>query len=124
MLHQAFVVVVHAETQSGQRDATLALVGRQLLEAVEVADTDVEVTIGGQQDAIDAAVDHMLARLLVSQLNAGLARRRTACAELIDGRTNLRLVAAGRGIQHHLTVTGISDQRDTILRAQLIDQQL
>ena len=123
LLHQALVVVVHAKTQGGQRDAALALIGSQLLEAVEVADADVEVTIGGQQDAIDAAFDQVLARLLVGQLDARLPCRRTTGAELIDGRTDLRLVAAGRGIEHHLAVTGIGDQRDAILRAQLLDQQ-
>ena len=123
LLHQALVVVVHAETQGGQRDTALAPVGGQLLEAVEVTDANVEVAIGGQQDAIDAAFDQVLARLLVGQLDARLPCRRTTGAELIDGRTDLRLVATGRGIEQHLAVTGIGDQRDAILRTQLLDQQ-
>ncbi|MOA22978.1 hypothetical protein D3C78_1435760 [compost metagenome] len=48
LFHQVFIVVIHTETQGGQRYTRLAFIHSHLFEAVEVADSNVEVTVSGQ----------------------------------------------------------------------------
>ncbi|MCY1295566.1 hypothetical protein D9M70_449120 [compost metagenome] len=95
-----------------------------MLEGLEIADADVEVAVGGQQDAVDAVRDEALLRLLVGELDARLAGRRAAGAEPVDGGADLRLVAAGGGLEHHPRLAGVDHQGHLVLGAQLVDQQL
>ncbi|MNO71084.1 hypothetical protein D3C76_619870 [compost metagenome] len=123
LLHQPLVVVVHAEAEGGQGNAAATLLRGHLLERIEVADTDVEVTVGGQQDAVDAVLDEAFLRHLVGHFDTRGAGSGTARAELVDGRTDLRLFTAGGRLQHHPRLAGIDHQGDAILLAQAIHQQ-
>ncbi|MOA17365.1 hypothetical protein D3C78_1376220 [compost metagenome] len=118
-----FVVVIHTEAQRRQRDAAFTLVHRHLLEAVEITDTDVEVAIGGQQDAVDAFVDKTLASHLVGQFDTRGARGGTTGVELIDGIADGHLVAPRGGLEHHPGLTGIDHQGHPVLVTQLVHQQ-
>ena len=123
-LHQLFVVVAGAEAQRGQRDAALPALLDQALELFEVGDADVEVAVGGQQDAVDAAVDVALARHPVGQLDAAGAGGAAAGLQRVDGVRDARALGAGRGLEHHPGAAGIGHQRDPVLRAQPIHHQL
>ncbi|MNE33079.1 hypothetical protein D3C80_1267260 [compost metagenome] len=48
LFHQVFIVVIHTETQGGQGYARFTFIHSHLLEAVEVADADIEVSVSGQ----------------------------------------------------------------------------
>ncbi len=70
LLHQLLVVVAGAEAERGQRHAGLALLFHHALELPEVGHAHVEVAVGGQQHAVDAAGDKALLRGLVGQRDA------------------------------------------------------
>ena len=110
LFHQVFVVVIHTEAKGGQGHAAFALGHRHLLEAVEVADAHVEVTVGGQQDAVDTLVDKTFAGHLVGQFDAGRACGGATGGELVDGVADLGFFSARGGLEHHAGFTGVHHQ--------------
>ena len=61
-LHQRVVVVAHPETEHRERDPALALARDVVLERVGVGEADVEVPVGGEDDAVHPAGDEVLRR--------------------------------------------------------------
>ena len=89
-----------------------------------IRDADVEVAIGGEQDAVDAALDEALLCSRVGKLDARGASRAAAGAQCVDGGGDGGLILAGGRWQHDACAIRIGHQRDAVLRAHLIDQQL
>ncbi len=69
-LRHFVAIVAFAEAEHGQIDAFLALSCDEALQLVLVGDADVEVAIGGQEDAIDAAFAEALLGERVRKLDA------------------------------------------------------
>ncbi len=124
LLQQLVVVVAGAEAEAGQRHTAFALLFDQAFQLLEIADADIEIAVGRQQDAVDALFDIRLLRHLVRQLDAGRPGGGAARRQLIDRGADFRLFAAGGRLQHDARAAGVSHQRYLVLRPQLIDQQL
>src|SRR5690606_13344504 len=59
-LHQGVVVVAAAEAEHRKVDAGVALTLDEVLEFLRIVDANVEVAIGGDDDAVDAALAEVL----------------------------------------------------------------
>ena len=59
-----------------------------------LGDADVEIAVGGKDDAVGAVLDEVLGGHVVGELDAGAAVGRAAGLQLIDGRHDLGLVEA------------------------------
>ena len=92
-LHQRVVVIAHAEAEHGEEHALAALALDIALQLVRVGDADIEIAVGGEDDAVDAIGIEILLGERVGLADALAARRAAAGAELIDGREDLGLVA-------------------------------
>ena len=73
LLHQMVVVVAGPEAQRRERHTGLAFFFGEILQRLEVDRTDVEVTVGCEDDPVDPVFDERLLRGGVRQLNARAA---------------------------------------------------
>src|SRR5262249_20238355 len=83
----------------------------------------VEVTIGGQDHTIHTVVDEALSCDPVRLANAAAPVGGAARLESSDGLEDSRFVAARGWWQHQAHLVRVDHQRDTILFAQLLDEQ-
>ena len=123
-LHLRVLDVAGAEAEDGEEDAVLALRFDELFELAVARRADVEVAVGGEDDAVVAAVDEVLFRDVVGELDARAAGRRAARFERLDRGEDRPLVGAGRRRQHESRVAGVDDDGHAVLRPELIDEQL
>src|SRR4029453_19587380 len=72
-LHRRVLQVTRADTQHGEEDAALALLFDQTDQLILAGHADVEVAVGGQDHAVHAAADELLAGKAVGQRDAGPA---------------------------------------------------
>src|SRR5204863_34312 len=79
-LFPSSVVAAHAD--AGEIDAALALLLDQIGQSVGVGDADVEVAVGGEDDAVVAVRQEVIGRDLVGQLDSVAARGGTAGLEV------------------------------------------
>jgi hypothetical protein len=98
---------ISAEAERGERDAALAFLGHHVLELSDVGRADVEVAIGRQDDAVDAAVDLGFLGLGIGERQAFAARGRSTGFETVQRGPNLGLVLAGSRFQHQAGGAGI-----------------
>ena len=77
-------------------------------------DADVEITVGRQDDAVDAFLEERPAGDVVGQLDAGSAVGRAAGLQFSDRLLDLRLAAPGRRRQDETTRTGVDDDGDAV----------
>ena len=92
LLQGGVLDVAHAKAEHAQEDAALGLGLDQLDEFILVGDADVEIAVGGQDDAVGAVLDEVLGGDVVSELDAGTAVGRAAGLQLIDGRHDSALL--------------------------------
>ena len=74
--------VAHAEAEHAQKDVALRLGLDQLDELLCVGDADVEIAVGGQDDAVGSVLDEVLGGDVVGELDAGTAVGRAAGLQL------------------------------------------
>ena len=94
------------------------LSGLLLDEADQIAlvrDADVEVAVGGQDHAVDAALDEVRLGRLVGELDARAAVGRAAGAQPIEGREDPFAFARGRRGQDEALRAGVDDDGDAVL---------
>src|SRR5207248_2285653 len=84
---------------------------------------DVEIAVGSEDDAVEAALDVVLLRYLVRQFDARSAVGRTAGLESVDGGGDGLLAMPQRGVEYESGAARVGDQGDAIVLPQLIDQQ-
>ena len=102
----------------------VALLFDQPRELVQARDADVEVAVGREDDAVDAALDEVLVRDLVGELDAGGAVGRSAGAAERRSRPGSRRAVAARRRQHDAARARVDDDRDAILRGQRLGEHL
>ena len=122
-LHHRVLVVAVSDAQDGEKHARFALRRDVALQLGGVVDADVEVAVRHQHHAVVLFLVEVLHRLLVGELEALAARRAAARAQLVQHAANLRLVRARSRGQLHLHAARVGDDRDGILRAQLVRQE-
>ena len=123
LLHQRVVVVAAAKAQRGQSDAGGALLFDQINQGLLVDCTDVEIAIGREDHAIDAALDKTLARLGIGQLDARTAVGRAAGPQLFQRLFNARDLVARGGFEHHPRGAGVDHDAHPVICIQLARQQ-
>ena len=89
---------------------------------VVVRHADVEVAVGGQDDAVGPLRDEVLDGLVVGELDARAAVGRAPGLQLVDGREDLGLAEARGGGEHQARGAGVDDDRHPVVLAQLLDQ--
>ena len=92
----------------------------QIFERLEVDRADIEVAVGGQQHAIDAAGYVGLFRHGIGQTYASTAIGRATCRQAGQGGAYCGFLIARRGLQYHAGIAGIHHQRHPVLGAQLL----
>jgi hypothetical protein len=112
-----------AEAEHGQRHARGALLLDMRSSSASLDVADVEVAVGGEHHAVVAAALVALARHAVGEPEPLAAGRRAARLEPLDGLGDARLLRARRGRQHHPALPRVHDERDAVLRAELVDEQ-
>ena len=122
-LHARVLVVVVADAEGREVDAVVALLLDQLQQIVVAGDADVEVAVGGEDDAVVAAGDEVLFRDVIRELNALRSGGRAARLETIERGDDRLLVRAGRRRKHDACRAGVHDDRDAIFGAQLVDEE-
>jgi hypothetical protein len=115
--------VAHAVAEHGEVDAGLPLLLDEPHQLGIRRDTDVEVAVGGEDDAVDAVLEEAGLRLLVSQDDAAAAVGRALRVENIDGPADRVLRAARRGREQQLGAPRVGDDADAVLRGEFVDQQ-
>ena len=121
-LGHRIVVVAIAEAERAQCDARLALVADQGFQRLLVGGADVEVAVGGEDDPVHAIFGERLFGHRIGQLDAFAAVCAAAGLQLFQRGQDLAVAVARRGRQHQSCRTGIDDDRDAVLRAQLRHQ--
>ena len=110
-------------TPSTDRNTPLdALLFDEADERILAGDADVEVAVGGEDDAIDAAAHELLAGRTVGQLDPLCAVGRPACLEVGDRLVDPCLLVARGRRQHEPTRTRVDDDGDAIASGERVDQ--
>ena len=94
--HGRVLEVPHAESEHRQENATFAPVLDEILESSAAADTNVEIAIGRENNAVDAAFDEAFGGDFVSKLNALASRCGATGSQAIDRTTYRPFVGARR----------------------------
>ena len=94
------IVITLTEAERGQGNAGFTLVGDQGFQHFRIRDTDIEIAIGSQNDAVDAIADEIIFRNFVGELDALAAIGRTTGLQFIECLQNACLVVATGGRQH------------------------
>ena len=121
---RAVLDVAHAVAQDAQEHAALGLGLDQPEQVILRRDADVEIAVGGQDDAIRPVLDEVLGGDVIGELDARAAVGRAAALQLIDRREDLRLLDARRRREDQARGPGIDDDRDPVVLAELLDQPL
>ncbi len=87
-----------------------------------VRDADIEVAVGGEDHAIDSALDEALGRHAVGELNARGAIGRTTSPEPLDGVFDGFLPIASSRRQRNTALPGVHDDADPILGAKRVGE--
>ena len=123
-LERGVLDVAHPEAQNAEENATFRLGRDQFDQFVVLGDADIEIAVGGQDDAVRALLDEVAGGHVIGELDAGPAVGRAARAQLLDRRENLRLVQARGGREDQPRGAGVDDHRDLVVLAELLDQAL
>src|SRR5690606_23507641 len=92
LLELAVLQVAHAESEHGEKRALLALLFDEPHHLRITGHADVEVAVGGEDDAIVAVADVVATRDIVREPDPGATRCRAPRLELIDcGKDTLLL---------------------------------
>ena len=124
LLHQRIVVVAPAEAEDAQAHAGSAPALHQLMQRLLVHGADVEVAVGGEDDAVDAAGLEVLAGDGVGEADPLAAVGGAAGREPVEGGQDRRLAIAGRRFEHLAGRAGVHHDGDGVLRPELRRQQL
>ena len=108
---------VCASAERGQRDPVVALALDHRDHRLGVRDADVEIAISGQQDAVDPALDIVVARDLIGKLEPGPARGRAASRKPLKRSSDFEFVAGG--FEHEARCASIDHDRHLVARAEL-----
>ena len=87
-----------------------------------IGDADIEVAVGGDDDAVDGVAVEVLLGQRIGEAQAFAARGRAAGAQIVERGEDAAAFVAGRRLKHRAGRAGIDDDRDAIARVQLIDQ--
>ena len=107
-----------------RKNAGVALALNQFLQVVQVGDAHIEVAVSGENDAVDAALDVMIRRHAIGQLDAGAAGRGAAGGESVQGIQDRILLVGRRGVQYQAGGAGVGDDGHAIVPVQLLDHHL
>src|SRR5690606_997924 len=111
--------VAHAEAEHREEGAMLAALLHEPHELRGARDTDVEVAVRGEDDAIVAALDVCLTSEVVRHADARAPGGGSTCLQLLQRTEDaLLLRRRGRG-KHDARTSGIHYHRDPVLRPQL-----
>src|SRR5262245_5979163 len=88
LLELVVLDVSHAEPEHAQKNTALGLCRDQLDQRVVVRDSNVEITVRGQNHTIRAILDEALGGDVIGELNSRGAVRRAAGVKIVDGRTD------------------------------------
>ena len=123
-LHRRILEIGFTDAEDGQEDPALALALDEARQFGLAGDADVEVAVGGEDDAVDAVLDEVLAGEIVGQLDTGGAVGRAAGVELLDGSVDGGLLVPRCRLQSEAAVPRVGDDRDAVLWTQGVDQHL
>ena len=116
LFEHGFVVIAAAEAQRGQRDATITLALDHRDERVLIRHADIEIAIGGEDHAVDAAFDEIGARGGVGEPQTVAACGRTSGGEPVERGADLARIA-GR-FEHEARRPRIDHDRHAVARGQ------
>ena len=119
-LHHRLVVIAGAEAERRQRDAGVAVALHQLLQHLVVADPDVEVAVGRQEDAVHRPLAEVGARGGIGQLDPLPAGRGAAGIEA--GERGIHVALVGGRLQDDPGAAGIGDDRHAVVGPQAAGQ--
>ena len=114
LLHQVVVVVAAAKPQGRQTNTARAPLLDQLLQHFKIDGTDIEITVGRQDDTVNAVLDKGLLRQSIGQPDSGTPIGRAPGRQPIQRRRNRGDLVPWRGFEHHTGGTGIDDDRDPV----------
>src|SRR5712692_4559465 len=120
--HEGIFVVVVSDADAGQIDALLALFLDDIDQRV-AGHSDVEVAVGGEDDAIVPVSCEILLGGFVGQLDSCAPSGRAAGLELVECGQDRLLVGSGGLWQHDSGCTGVNDDGHRIFGTELLDQQ-
>ena len=92
--------------------------------AARVGDADVEVAVGAEDDAVDAALAEVLAGDLVREPDPRAAGGRAGRAQFVQDAQDLPGLVAGRGRKAEAGAAGVRDDRDAVVLVELLDDEL
>mgnify|MGYP000004572824 CR=1 FL=1 len=118
--HGTILQIAAAKAEHAEEDAAASLLRDEFLQLRRIADADIEVAIGAEDDAVDAIMDESGHRLLVGELQAARAVRASIRLELIHGGDDAGTVFTIRGRQDDLRAAGVGDHRDAVALAHLL----
>jgi len=117
------VEVALPEAQHRQVDHGFCALFDQLAQFVAGGAAAVEVAVGGEDHAVDAARNEALLRALVGEVEAGGAVGAAAGLERVDGVLDGAAARHGRGRKRDSGAPRVSDDGDAVARFELIEQQ-
>ncbi len=121
-LHQRVIVIAAAEAEYRQVNTGLALALDDVLQLLEIGDADVEIAVGGEDDAVDGVGIEVLFRQCVREFQALAAGRRAASMQAVERVANGALIVAARGLKHGASGPRIDDDGDVVLLRQLLGE--
>ena len=122
-LHRGVLEVPHAEAENGEKDSAVPLVLDELLETSPTADANVEIAVGRENDAVDAAFDEAFGRDFIGELNALASRGGTTSPQSFDRAEYRSLIRFRGGLEHEPGRAGVNDDRDAVFGTELFGQK-
>ncbi len=123
LLHRRVVEVARAEAEHGEKDAAAPLLLDQADQLGVARHADVEVAVGGEDDAVRAAADEVLFGDAVGELYPRAAVGRAARLKPLDRRDYFSLAVAGRRGQREPARAGVGDDGHAVARPQLVGER-
>ena len=122
LLHRRVFQVAGTDAEDREKHAALPLALDQPHQVVLIDHADVEVAVGGEDHAIDAALEELLARGLIREANARAAVGRAARLQLGDRPVDRFFLVAGGRRQHQAAGARIDDDRHAIARIERVGE--
>ena len=95
----------------------------EVLQPVRIVDPDIEVAVGGKEDAVHLVLGVVELCELIGLADAFPARRRTAGRQPVEGREDLCFLVPRRRLEHGARRARIDHHRDRVVGGELVDQQ-
>lgn len=115
LLHLGVLQIPLSEAQDREEDAALTLLLDEAHHLGVAGDTDVEIAVGGEDDAVIAARDEVRDRFGVGAPDPGAARGGASGLQAFDRFENLSFFRARRRRQDKTGRAGVDDDRDPIV---------